>query len=82
MKKFLMASLAAVLLCSMAGCNRQIIDTTYSFDTAIISLPDGNVIEGKVNSWRDYDGDQIQVTVDGTTYLTHTSCVVLIKEGR
>ena len=61
--------------------NRQIFDTTYRFEKAILSLPDGTVVSGKVDSWRDYeDGDQIQVKIDGTTYLVHSSNIVLINE--
>lgn len=80
MKRFLIAVMMITGLCFITGCNRQIIDTTYSYDTAIISLPNGNVIEGKVESWCDYDGDQIQVVIDGHSYLTHVSRVVLIKK--
>lgn len=41
-------------------------------------MPDGSTIKGKCDSWRDYeDGDQIQVTIDGITYLTHATNVVL-----
>ena len=63
------------------GCNRQVIDTTFSYDNAILALPDGSVISGKIESWKDYDdGDQIQVKIDGTTYLVHSVNIVLIKE--
>ena len=64
-----------------AGCNMSIIDTTWSFDRAIIFLPNGEKIEGDVSSWNDFDGsDMIQVTIDGKTYLTHSSNVVMISE--
>lgn len=77
--------LAAVLLTlgaitSLTGCNKQIFDTTYSFERAIIELPNGEIIEGKVRSWDDYEGDQLQVKIDGKTYLTHAENVVLISE--
>ena len=63
------------------GLNRQVIDTTFSYDNAILALPDGSVISGKIESWKDYDdGDQIQVKIDGTTYLVHSVNIVLIKE--
>lgn len=82
MKKFIAMALAGTMaLCMMAGCNKQVIDVTYSFNKAIISLPNGTVVEGKVDSWKDYDdGDQIQVKIDGNTYLVHSSNVVLINE--
>ncbi len=61
--------------------NRQLIDTRYRFDYAMILLPDGSVVEGRVTSWMDYDdSDVVQVTMDGKTYLTHYSNVCLIDE--
>lgn len=82
MKKFL-AGIAIVtfMVVTLSGCNKQVIDVTYKFDKAIVSLPNGEVIEGKLDSWTDYeDGDQIQVKINGVTYLVHSSDVVLIKE--
>lgn len=54
-----------VMLCLagiLAGCgNKSFIDTTYTFDYAYVELPNGTVVEGKVQSWKDFDdGDQIQ----------------------
>jgi hypothetical protein len=72
--------LGVVLLLSGCG-NKQIFDTTYTFNRAIIELPNGDIIEGKVDSWRDYeDGDQIQVVIEGKTYLVHSSKIALIKD--
>jgi len=69
---------------SMTGCgNRQMIDFTYNYKHAIISLPNGEIIEGEVDSWRDYeDGDQIQVTIGGVTYLVHAADAVLMTENK
>lgn len=65
----------------LSGCgNMDIWDTTYTFHKAIISLPNGEVVEGKVDRWVDYESDAVQVVIDGTTYLTHYSNVVLINE--
>lgn len=86
MKKYVkvvgIAIATMALAISFSGCgNRQLFDTTYTFDKAIISMPDGSVVSGKVSSWRDYeDGDQIQVVVDGVTYLVHSSNIVLMNE--
>ena len=72
--------LAAVLLV-LAGCNKQMVDLTYSYERAILCLPNGEVIEGRVSSWTDFeDGDQIQVKIDGKTYLVHSSNIVLISD--
>ena len=76
--------IAATLLIAgtLSGCgNRQIFDTTYTFDKAVLNMPDGSIISGKVSSWKDYeDGDQIQVVIDGVTYLVHSSNIVLMNE--
>lgn len=84
MKKKLLATVLALgMVLSMSACNRQMIDLTYSYKYAIISLPNGEIIEGKVDSWRDFeDGDQLQVTVDGVTYLVHATDAVLMMEER
>ena len=72
-----------VALVVMTGCNRAMFDTAYfSFDYAIIGLPDGEFVEGRVQSWMDFeDGDQLQVKIDGVTYLTHSTNVVLMQGG-
>ena len=83
MKKTIITVLALLMLtATLAGCgNRQLLDTTYNFDRAIISLPNGEIIEGKIDSWVDYkDSDQIQVKINGTTYLVHSSDIVLIVD--
>lgn len=81
MKKILAVfMITLIMVATLSGCNKQVFDTTYSFDKAIISLPNGDVIEGKVDSWTDYeDGDQIQVKINGVTYLVHSENIVLIK---
>ena len=74
-------ALAAAVLLVLAGCNKQMVDLTYSYERAILCLPNGEIIEGRVSSWTDFeDGDQIQVKIDGKTYLVHSSNIVLISD--
>lgn len=82
MKKFIGIACGMIMLFSLAGCgNKTMFDTTYTFSKAIIQMPDGEIIKGDVQTWNDYDdGDQIQVKIDGATYLVHSSNVVLIAE--
>ena len=84
MKKYIAIVLAAVLLVGiliLAGCNKQLVDLTYSYERAIILLPNGEVVEGRVSSWTDFeDGDQIQVRIEGKTYLVHSTNIALISE--
>ena len=47
---------------TMVGCNKQIIDFNYKYNYAIISLMNGELVEGKISAWNDYnDSDMIQV---------------------
>ena len=81
MKKILSAILLLAAIISCSSCNKQIFDTTYKFDRAQILMPDGSIISGKVESWTDYeDGDQIQVKINGTTYLVHSENIALIAK--
>lgn len=68
-------AIVAVLL--ITACNKQVVDLTYSYSYAQLRMPDGTIVEGKLNSWDDYEGDQLQVKIDGVTYLVHSSNVVL-----
>ena len=61
--------------------NRRLIDNKNHFDRAIISLPNGEVVDGKISSWLDYtNSDVVQITIGGKTYLTHYANVVMIDE--
>lgn len=81
--KLLLLGVIAGIAVTMTGCNMQMWDATYKFDRAIITLPNGTVVEGKVDSWLDFeDGDQIQVKINGVSYLTHISNVVLIADKK
>lgn len=82
-KKKIIAIIAATMMGigMLSGCNKSLFDTTYHFDRAIIQLPDGKIVDGKIESWTDFDdGDQIQVKIDGKTYLVHSSNIVLMDE--
>ena len=83
MKKKLITLTSATLIAVslLSGCNKQVFDTTFKFNKAIISLPDGTTITGEVESWTDFEsGDQIQVKINGTTYLVHSTNIALINE--
>lgn len=68
----------SVLCLTSCGYNRQLVDLDWKYNYAIIFLPDSEKIEGKVTSWNDYEqSDMVQVKIDGVTYLTHSSNVIL-----
>ena len=77
----LILSLALVLAACQVG-NRQVgWDTTQTFTHAILELGNGEIVEGTVTSWRDFDeSDVVQFTMNGITYLTHYSKVILCTE--
>lgn len=78
MKKAISVALALGTALAVSGCNQQFIDTTYRYTYAYIELPNGECVEGPVKSWLDYENsDQIQVVIDGVTYFTDTTRVVL-----
>lgn len=81
MKKNLAIILVLILLVAIiSGCNKQIIDLNYEFNYAIISLPNGDIVEGEISSWNDYEGEQIQVKMDDKVYVVHSDNIVLIKQ--
>jgi uncharacterized membrane protein YvbJ len=70
--------LVAVIL---SAYNYQPVDLNYNFNYAVIRLQNGEVIEGKVESWRDYeDGEQIQVKINGVLYLTNSFNCTLMND--
>ena len=81
MKKIIALMLVCIIMVGLlCGCNKQIIDLTYKYNYAIIEMPNGEVVEGKVDSWRDYEGDQLQIAIDDVIYLVHSSNVALMKK--
>lgn len=58
--------------------NEQALDTNWRYNWAILQLGNGELIEGQITSWRDFsESDMIQFTMNGITYLTHSSNVIL-----
>ena len=76
--KILLLAIPVILL---TGCNKQVFDFEYTYDTAICEI--GNEVkEIKIKKWTDYeDGEQIQIIgKDGNTYLVSTNKCALVKE--
>lgn len=74
------ACVAAITIVILCGFNYTPLGVAYNFDEAIIALPNGVNIIGEVDSWMCWEDEHlIQVEVDGTTYLTHSSNVVLLS---
>ncbi len=68
------ALLGGLLFCTLflAGCNRTVFDTKYGFDKALI-FGDDSAIVLEVKQWKDYSGEQIQLTTDDNFVLLTSS---------
>lgn len=68
------------ILCSLTGCNYQFVDLDYTYNYAIINIG-GEYKEIEITSWKDYEGEQIQIKdKEGNTYLTSSLNCTLIKK--
>jgi len=86
MKKILAFVLVFVLILSLGisayAYNKSIFDLKYHFNYAYVDLLNGTTVEGKVQSWKDWeDSDMLQVTFeDGATYYSHSSNIMLVSK--
>lgn len=73
--------IASISLYPYVVGNKEFGDFKQTYDYAIIQRADGEQ-EIKIASWRDYEGEQIQITdIGGTTYLVSSVNVILVKYG-
>ena len=78
----------AVIVCLMfvlAGCGENEIDwsalSAYPpYSRAIIRSPDGEIIDVKIKSWDEYNGQYIIYSTDGKAYGVAPYNVLLIAE--
>ena len=82
MKKKVVVGLILLIVFVMiflTGCgNKRWIDFQYTFNYAYIELPNGEIVDGKVEDWDDFEGDQLQIQIGGIVYLTSANKAVLI----
>lgn len=80
-KVIIIATILIISAFTFSGCNEQIIDTNYTFNRVIVTLNDGTKMEIEIKSWKDYDGEQLQlVGKDGKVYLVSSYNTILIKD--
>lgn len=84
MKKAIIALATVAMFATCAGCHDQgydYFDTNYHFDRAIMRMPDGEIVEVKIEKWADADGEQLKITgKDGKRYLVSSINCVLIED--
>ena len=73
--------IGVLVLLFATGCNKQVVDFDYTFDKAICVLG-GETKEIDIKSWKDYDGEQLQIIdKEGNKYLVSSFNCVLVKEA-
>lgn len=83
MKRIIAILAIITILFTFTACgNKDVFDTVYTFDYALVEMPGGEVVKLEIEKWRDYeDGEQLQIiTPDGTVYLVSSFNTVLVKE--
>lgn len=83
MKKIIIALLLLIICIGMTSCNYEPINLQYNYNYAIIQLPNGEVIEGRLEAWSDHEGEQLDVKINGICYLASSyNCVLIYDPGR
>lgn len=78
-KNILLASLIGGSVLT-TGCNYKMMDFEYSFDKAII-YNDDNALIVDIDSWTDYDGEQLQIITGDTVMVVSSFNTILVKEN-
>lgn len=81
MKKKLLALMAVIIASAscLTGCNKQVVDFNYKFDKARVQIGE-EWTDLEIKTWKDYDGEQIQLTLtDGTVMIVHSQNCILYK---
>lgn len=81
MKKKLIVILTCVILlligCSATSNINEVEANSNQY--GMIKLPNGEVVKGKVDDYTSWGYSVYEVTIDGKTYKTHCSNIVIIE---
>lgn len=77
MKRLIMLSILILVLFS--GCNYKVFDLSYEYNKIICNY-EGDKFELHIDSWKDYEGEQLQVWSNGNIYLLSANKCYMIKE--
>lgn len=79
MKKIVSLIVVSCAALTLGGCNRTLFDTNYTFNKAIITVGSQTYCYN-IKSWRDYEGEQLQITLeDGSVILVSSYNTILIN---
>lgn len=81
MRKFLAFILVLVFVVSLVGCSEAGSSSNTNPENlyAIISMPNGNVVEGKVKKYRRYNEGCIEVHIGKNVYYVHSARVAFVE---
>lgn len=79
MKKIIAIIMMTAMLIAFSGCNYNVVDTKWNFNTAYINYGD-KIEKVEVQSWAEDETTFTIQTVDGRVICTHQMNVVLTKE--
>ena len=71
--------LIVVCMLFITGCNKQIFDTSYTFNKIVCNY-DGIKFELNIDKWNDYEGEQLQIKSEGKTYLLSANKCYMIGD--
>lgn len=78
-KKIMCGVIVIAAMFSMSGCNKNVFDTNYTFDKAII-YHNGYEQVVDIDKWDDYEGEQIQLKLtDGSIILVSSYNCILVN---
>lgn len=86
-KLIIVVLLTIILSCSMLcgctgcnGCNYQMFDLTYQYNKAYVKMGE-EWVDLEIKSWRDYEGEQIQLILPNGTILLVSSYNCILYYG-
>ena len=81
MKKFLALILVLTFVVLLVGCSEGSAPSNTSPKNlyAIITLPNGDVVEGKVKEYHRYDEGCIEIHIGENVYYAHSARVALLE---
>lgn len=80
MKKIALIIIIVAIVCMLTACNYQLFDYNYEFTNALVKVGD-EWVNVEVKSWRDYDGEQIQLILNDDTVLLVCSVNCTLYNG-
>lgn len=81
MKRIICLIICIVLMLCVTACGAEgPVSSSSGNKRAVIRMPDGVLVEGKVDRWYPYQCGLVEVEINGTTFTTHGANVVLITK--